>query len=110
MASREIITHLLNNQPNGVRIGCSRFSSEDIVNTPFHHLSRLQQIEQVNDMLLSGIDISDLRIDLYLVSHQPTFRVWETFGLPMLTTEDLDEFYLFSDSDNDSIATDITEE
>nr|QBK87862.1 MAG: hypothetical protein LCMAC202_02230 [Marseillevirus LCMAC202] len=49
--TRNSIIKLLENQPNGVTIGCGRYKRTDVANTPFHHLCRGQQIEQIIKML-----------------------------------------------------------
>lgn len=81
---REEITHLLNNQPGGIRIGCSRGRTDDIENTPFHHLCRLDQIDQLMQMIMCGVGIVELQKELYLVCYKPTYKVWTDFGLPYM--------------------------
>ena len=75
------ISMLLSNQPNGISIGYSHNDSPNIPDTPFHYLSRQQQIRQISDMLESGVDWLDLSTELYLVSHKNTLDVWRDFGV-----------------------------
>lgn len=71
--------NILNNQPNDIIIGCGKYRSEDIVNTPFHHLSRMQQLEAIREMLEDGVDEVDLQTELYLVAHYTLGAVRESF-------------------------------
>ena len=82
--TRDNIVYLLNNQPNGIRIGCARVASPHAMDTRFHHLSRTQQVKQVMELLEIGVDLRELQTELYLVSHRPTKEVWESFiGVPL---------------------------
>ena len=79
MNNWQIEADILNNQPNGVIIGCGKYRSGDINNTPFHHLSRMQQLEAIREMLEDGVDELDLQTELYLVAHHPLGTVRESF-------------------------------
>ncbi len=81
--TRNSIIELLENQPNGATISCGRYKRTDVANTPFHHLCRGQQIEQIIKMLECGVDLCELQKELYLVAHNQTKKVWQQFGLPL---------------------------
>ena len=81
MDRRTKISTLLGNQPNGISIGYSQCDSPNIPDTPFHYLSRRQQIKQVSEMLESGVEWLDLSTELYLVSHKNTLDIWRDFGV-----------------------------
>jgi hypothetical protein len=81
MATHESISELLNNQPNGVRIGCGQYRSTNVLDIPFHHLSRRQQIEQIESMLECGVAWIELQRELYLVCHKTTAEVRRDFGI-----------------------------
>lgn len=70
---------ILNNQPNGVRIGCGRYHSQNPDNTPFHHLSRTQQVQSLQQLIEDGVDEIELKTELYLVSHFTLDQVRESF-------------------------------
>ena len=86
MVLNEKIAYLLNNQPNGIRIGCSRSNSPDVISTPFHYLSRKQQITEIETMLDDGVDWVELERELYLVCHKTVADIRRDFGL--ITVED----------------------